>query len=48
MTELALRTVHPRETREVASLSARFITTFVIAFVGILSIVPFAVYFLEH
>jgi len=45
MTELSLRTVHPAETKEVASLSARFITSFVIAMSGILSITPFVAYF---
>ena len=48
MTELTLRTVHPVETKEVASLSARFLTTTVIVMAGILSFLPFVVYFLEH
>ena len=48
MQELTLRTVHPTETREVASLDARFLTTFLIAMTGILTILPFAIYFLQH
>jgi hypothetical protein len=45
MSELSLRSVHPAETKEIASLSARFITSFVIAFAGILSFAPFLAYF---
>jgi hypothetical protein len=45
MSEFSLHTVHPTETKEVASLSARFITSFVIAFAGILSFAPFLAYF---
>ncbi len=44
MTELSLRSVRPISPRETASLSARFLTSFVIAFAGILSFVPFLVY----
>ena len=47
MSELTLRTVHPVETKEVASLDARYLTIFVIAAVGILSLVPFLVYFIQ-
>jgi hypothetical protein len=45
MPELSLRSVHPAETKEIASLSARFITSFVIVVAGILSFVPFLAYF---
>jgi len=45
MAELTLRNVHPTEAKEVASLSARVITTFVIAMAWILSLAPFAVYY---
>jgi hypothetical protein len=48
MRELTLRTVHPAEPREIASLSARFLTHLVIAFTGILLFTPFVVYLLEH
>jgi hypothetical protein len=44
MTELSLRSVRPIAPRETASLSARFLTSFVIALAGILSLVPFLVY----
>ena len=40
--------VERTESREVASLSARLITSFVIAIAGVLSLVPFFVYFTEH
>lgn len=45
MTEVTLRAVHPVETREVASLSARFLTTTVIAGSGIVLFIPFVAYF---
>jgi hypothetical protein len=45
MTEVTLRAVHPVETREVASLSARFLTTTVIAGSSMLLFIPFVVYF---
>ena len=48
MTELTLRTVHPVETKEVASLSARYITTLVIAMAGILYPSSFCGLFLEY
>ena len=48
MTELTLRTIHPAESREVASVGARLLTSLVIAIAGILSFVPFVVYFTEH
>jgi hypothetical protein len=48
MSELSLRTFHPVENREVASLSARLLTSFVIAIAGLLSFVPFIAYFAEH
>ena len=44
MTELSLRSVRPVETKEVASLSARFLTGLVIAVAGILSVVAFVEY----
>jgi hypothetical protein len=44
MSNLSLKAAHPAETREVASLSARFITTVVIAMSGLLSLAPLAVY----
>jgi hypothetical protein len=48
MTELTLRTVHPAEGREVASISARLLTSFVIAIAGLLSFVPFVAYFTQN
>ena len=48
MTEVTLRAVHPAETKEVASLSARFLTTTVIAASGILLLIPFVVYSVGH
>jgi hypothetical protein len=45
MTELSLRSVRPVAPRETASLSARVLTSFVIAFAGILCLLPFVVYF---
>jgi hypothetical protein len=48
MTEVTLRAVHPVETKEVASLSARFLTTTVIAASGILLLIPFVVYSVGH
>jgi hypothetical protein len=44
MTELSLRSVRPVAPKEIASLSARFLTSLVIAFAGILSLIPFLVY----
>jgi hypothetical protein len=44
MTELSLRSVRPVETKEVASLSARFLTGLVIAMAGILSLVALVEY----
>ena len=44
MTELSLHSVRPVAPKEIASVSARFLTSFVIAFAGILSLVPFVVY----
>ena len=48
MSELSLHSVHRVESREVASRSARLLTSFVIAIAGVLSFVPFVVYFMEH
>jgi hypothetical protein len=48
MTEVTLRAVHPAETKEIASLSARFLTQTVIAMAAILTFVPFVVYFIQH
>jgi hypothetical protein len=48
MTEVTLRAVHPAERKEIASLSARFLTQTVIAMAAILSFVPFVVYFIQH
>jgi hypothetical protein len=48
MRELTLRAVHPTETREVASLSARFLSSLVIALAGILLFTPFVVHYFEH
>jgi hypothetical protein len=48
MTEVTLRAVHPTESREIASLSARFLTQTVIAVAAFLSFVPFAAYFIQH
>jgi hypothetical protein len=48
MTEVTLRAVHPAESREIVSLSARFLSQMVIAVAGVLSFVPFAVYFAQH
>jgi hypothetical protein len=48
MTELTLRSIRPAQSREVASLSARVLTSFVIAFAGLLTLAPFVVYFSEH
>ena len=45
MTEVTLRAVHPVETKEVASMSARFLTATVIAGSALLFI-PFLVYFI--
>jgi hypothetical protein len=44
MTELSLRSVRPVAPRETASLSARFLTSIVIAFAGVLCLLPFVVY----
>jgi len=48
MSELSLRNIRPTESREVASVSARVLTSFVIAFAGLLSFVPFIAYFSQH
>ena len=48
MTEVTLRAVHPVETKEIASLSARFLTQTVIVIAGLLSFLPFVVYFIQH
>jgi hypothetical protein len=48
MTEVTLRAVHPNESKEIISFSARFLTQIVIAVAGFLSFVPFAVYFVQH
>ena len=48
MSELSLRTIRPAGSREVASISARLLTSFVIAIAGLLSLVPFAFYFSQH
>ena len=47
MTELSLtlRSVRPVAPKEVASLSARFLTGVVIGLAGILCLLPFLVYF---
>jgi hypothetical protein len=45
MIELSLRSVRPVAPREIASLSARFLTSIVIGFAGILCLLPFLVYF---
>jgi hypothetical protein len=45
MTQLSLRSFHPIERKEVASLSARFLTNFTIAVAWFLTLAPFAVYF---
>ena len=44
MTEWSLRSVRPVETKEVASLSARFLTGLMIAMAGVLSLVAFVDY----
>jgi hypothetical protein len=48
MNDVTLRAVHPTEAKEIASFSARVLTQMVIAIAGILSFVPFAVYFAQH
>jgi hypothetical protein len=45
MTELSLRSVRPVAPKEIASLSARFLTGIVIGFAGLLCLLPFLVYF---
>ena len=47
MSNLSLGAYRPAETREVASLSARYITTAVIAMTGLLTLAPIAVYFAQ-
>jgi hypothetical protein len=44
MSNLSLGAARPAETREVASTSARYITTVVIAMSGLLSLAPIVVY----
>ena len=44
MSNLSLRAAHPTESKEIASLSGRFISTLVIAMAGVLSLAPIAVY----
>jgi hypothetical protein len=48
MTRVTLRTIHPNESKEVASLSARFLTQTIIVVAGVLSFVPFVAYFIQH
>jgi hypothetical protein len=45
MTELSLRSVRPVPPKEIASISARFLTGTVIGFAGVLCLLPFLVYF---
>jgi hypothetical protein len=45
MTELSLRSVRPVPPKEIASISARFLTGIVIGFAGVLCLLPFLVYF---
>lgn len=47
MSNLSLSAFRPVESREVASLSARYITTVVIAMTGLLTLAPIAVYFAQ-
>jgi len=44
MSNLNLGAARPTETKEIASLSARFITTLVIGMAGFLSLAPVAAY----
>jgi hypothetical protein len=41
----AMRSVHPAETKEVASLPARYLTQMVIGAAGILMFTPFVILF---
>ena len=45
MSNLGLRAAHPAEHKEIASLSARYLSTLVIAMAGLLSLAPIAAYF---
>jgi hypothetical protein len=48
MVKLELWSFHTVESKEVASLSGRWITLVVIAMTGILSYASFGIYFWEH
>ncbi len=48
MSEFELRAVRPQEPQDVADTDARLLTQILIGTFGILSIVPFVAWFLEH